>query len=165
MRIADADELTLTVVLGVVRVAENVVHDETGHVGAQRVGGQVDQRGEGGGGAKWSRAVQQQQVTQQLKRLRTTRPRLLLEITRANFHIILGDDMKNLILKTKCFYSHSFLYIVHITFNRQPHSMAIKSFKVLAFVVAMTDTWYIVDQGVIYFCSSLMWSHLDPTRA
>lgn len=50
--IVDAEELTWTVVLGVVRVAEDVVHDETGHVGAQRVGGQVDQRGEGGGGAK-----------------------------------------------------------------------------------------------------------------
>lgn len=52
LRIADAEELTLTVVLRVIRVAENVVHDETGHVGAQRVGGQVDQCGEGGGGAK-----------------------------------------------------------------------------------------------------------------
>lgn len=48
----DAEELTWTVVLAVVRVAEDVVHDETGHVGAQRVGGQVGQRGEGGGGAK-----------------------------------------------------------------------------------------------------------------
>lgn len=123
----DAEELTWTVVLGVVRVAEDVVHDETGHVGAQRVGGQVDQRGEGGGGAECSRAVKQQQVTQQLKRLRTTRRRLLFEITRADVHIVLHFDQKSLIFnhypkyynfKSKCCYFYSFVYIVNITFNR-----------------------------------------------
>lgn len=44
-------ELTVTVVLRVDCVAEDVVHDETGHFGAKRVGGQVHQWGEGGGGA------------------------------------------------------------------------------------------------------------------